>query len=198
MIMNKICGIYKITNKINGMEYCGQSIDCRRRWIEHIKPSKNHTPIDKAINEFGKENFTFSILLECPPDMLDVWERDMINLHDTLYPKGYNYQGGGKLNYTDVCEETRLKRKESLSGEKNPMYGKTPSESTRRRKSELMKGKNTGPRSEECKKKMSENQKGKGTDLKPKYKYLTPSGEIVEGYAHLVSHWHKDWIRIEE
>ena len=70
----KVCGIYKITNKINGMSYIGQSKDCRRRWIEHIKPSKNHTPIDNAINEFGKENFTFYILLECPPDMLDVWE----------------------------------------------------------------------------------------------------------------------------
>ena len=30
-----ITGIYKITNRINGKVYIGQSIDIRRRWRQH-------------------------------------------------------------------------------------------------------------------------------------------------------------------
>lgn len=28
-----ICGIYKITNKINNKVYVGSSVDCQARWI---------------------------------------------------------------------------------------------------------------------------------------------------------------------
>ena len=31
----KICGIYKITNLVNGKVYIGQSIDIKRRWRDH-------------------------------------------------------------------------------------------------------------------------------------------------------------------
>jgi len=30
-----ISGIYKITNKVNGKVYIGQSVDIERRWKEH-------------------------------------------------------------------------------------------------------------------------------------------------------------------
>ena len=32
-----ICGIYKITNQINGKCYIGQSVNIKRRWQEHYK-----------------------------------------------------------------------------------------------------------------------------------------------------------------
>lgn len=219
---NKVCGIYKITNKINGMSYIGQSKNCWDRWMYHKAPSKNNRPIDKAINEFGKDNFNFQILLECPPDMLDVWERDMINLHDTLYPNGYNYQGGGKLTYTDVCEETRRKLSESLMGEKNPMYKKTFTEEHRRKISDANKGKRKPPLSEEHRRKiseslrdrkrppfteetrikMSESHIGRPSSQKniprPKQKWITPDGEVREMNISLVKQWHPDWILIEE
>ena len=115
--MRKICGVYKITNNINRMSYIGQSVDCMERWKSHLKLSANR-PIDNAIKESGFENFSFKVLLECPPDMLDVWERDMINLHNTIYPNGYNYRGGGKNTYDSVCEDT--KRKISESGKNKP------------------------------------------------------------------------------
>lgn len=42
---------------------------------------------------------------------------------------------------------------------------------------------------------MSETRKGKP---QPKYKYLTPSGEIRIMDKANADHWHKDWKKIEE
>lgn len=225
MIMSKICGIYKITNNINGMEYYGQSKDCLNRWSSHKVPSQNEALIDKVIKEFGVENFTFKIEKECLPEELDYYEKDFIKKNNSLWPNGYNRLGGGKGGF-DVCddtkkrfreriytietrqkmsesqkghiclESTRQKMSELRKGEKNPMYKHNYTEETRHKMSESAK--NKPPMSDETKRKISESGKGKHIGPKPKYKYLTPSGEIVEGYAHLVSRDHKDWIKIEE
>ena len=60
-----------------------------------------------------------------------------------------------------VSEETRKKisegNKGKQAGEKNPMYGKHPTDETRRKMHEAQKGK---PKSEETKKKMREAKKG--------------------------------------
>ena len=205
--MSKICGVYKITNNLNGMSYIGQSVDCMQRWYQHKTPCRNVAPIDRDINELGRENFSFQILLKCPPYMLDVWERDMINLHDTLYPNGYNMRGGGKNGF-DCCRE--YKNKMSKSAKNRPPI----SEDTRKKLSDLRKGKKRGSfteehirkmseshkgktYSEEIKKKMSESHKGKNTGPKPKYKWLTPSGEIrIMDKSNAGKH--PDWIIIKE
>ena len=195
---NKVCGIYKITNNLNGMSYVGQSVNCMNRWDYHKSPSSNYTPIDKTINEFGKEHFTFSILLECSPDMLDVWERDMINLHDTIYPNGYNMQGGGRDGF-NICEETRMKISESCKGSKGYWDGKNRPEETIRKISESLKGQTPWNKDkvtpESVRRKISESCKGKPN---PKYKWLTPQGEVREMSANCVSHWHPDWVLIEK
>ena len=38
-----ICGIYKITNKINNKKYIGQSIHVKERIAEHKNQLKNNT-----------------------------------------------------------------------------------------------------------------------------------------------------------
>jgi group I intron endonuclease len=50
---NGVCGIYKI-NFPNGKIYIGQSVDIKRRIMEHNTPSAAKTPCDKAINKYGK------------------------------------------------------------------------------------------------------------------------------------------------
>ena len=40
-------GIYKITNKITGEAYIGQTNDIKRRWSEH--KTKMHTNMTKAL-----------------------------------------------------------------------------------------------------------------------------------------------------
>ena len=204
----KVCGIYSIINKINGMGYYGQSKDCVKRWSRHKNPSSNVALIDEMINEFGVDNFTFKIEKECLPKELDHYEREFIEKNNPLWPNGYNKLTGGRGGF-NICEETRMKMSESNKGENNPFYNHKHTEETRRKMSETKKGKHY---SEATRRKMSESRKGrtltedarrklsetKKDKPQPKYKYLTPSGEIREMSAHMVSHWHKDWIRLTE
>ena len=140
-------GIYKITNKLNGKVYIGQSINIEKRWKQHINdPGYN---IHNAIKKYGKENFSFEVLLECPAEMLNNWERDMIALYDCISPKGYNLTEGGE-GYRR-SEETRLKMSEAKKG-------KHHSEEHKRKISESKKGIH---RSEETRLKMSNSRKGK-------------------------------------
>ena len=61
------CGIYCITNQINGKQYVGQSIHIEQRFNEHCRKC-GELVVDKAIQKYGKSNFNFEILEECPDD----------------------------------------------------------------------------------------------------------------------------------
>lgn len=82
-------GIYRITNKINGKSYIGQSIHIERRWEEHCKPSSSSL-VSKAIHKYGKINFLFEILEECQIEDLDLLEQYWIKKENTISPFGYN------------------------------------------------------------------------------------------------------------
>lgn len=80
-------GIYKITNKLNGKSYIGQSIHCGKRLDEHHKGKQL---IDEVIQIEGIENFNFEILKEVDKKHLSYWEDYYIIKYDTMFPKGYN------------------------------------------------------------------------------------------------------------
>ena len=68
-------GIYKITNKINGKIYRGQSMDIERRFKEHKKLIKEgNKGWYKEAKETGIENFTFEVIQECPVEELNDME----------------------------------------------------------------------------------------------------------------------------
>lgn len=96
-------GIYKIENQINGKIYIGQSIDIEKRWNKHILDSKDwqiteqSAVIHKAINKYGVNNFSFSVLEECNLNELDDKEIYWIEYYDSYY-KGYNCTKGGSRN----------------------------------------------------------------------------------------------------
>lgn len=100
-----MCGIYKITNLINGKIYIGKSIDIQRRFRSHInesldenKPSYHHT-IHRAMRKYGSDNFSFDILEECAEDKLNEREMYWISFFDCCVldgsDKGYNMTRGG-------------------------------------------------------------------------------------------------------
>lgn len=82
-------GIYKIENLINGKIYIGQSIHIEKRWLEHCR-ANSQSLIAKAIQKYGKENFSFQIIEECERDLLNAKESEYISFYNSLVPNGYN------------------------------------------------------------------------------------------------------------
>ena len=77
-------GIYKITNKLNGKSYIGQSTDIERRWREHhYRYWNNDNVIYMAFRKYGIENFDFSIIEECSTQELNLREEYWINYYDS-------------------------------------------------------------------------------------------------------------------
>lgn len=88
-------GIYKITNNINGKIYIGQSNNIQRRFSEHqTKGSISRIPVDIAIQKYGKENFSFEVLEECPVEELNTKETEWITYFNSI-ENGYNCSLGG-------------------------------------------------------------------------------------------------------
>lgn len=87
--------IYKITNRINGKIYIGQSKNPKERFQSHCSPSSNKSPVDCAINKYGRENFDFEIIEK---DIIDYNEKEKywIAAYNSLVPNGYNISEGGK------------------------------------------------------------------------------------------------------
>ena len=116
--MKKICGIYKITNIVNGHMYIGLSRNCYKRWSDHKTKAIHSSRADDvrkvlyvAMRKYGIENFTFEILEECSIEQLDEREKYWIAYYNTfLDRKHYNRDPGG-----NQTSEHKIMR-----GEKSP------------------------------------------------------------------------------
>lgn len=87
--------IYKITNKVNGKIYIGQSNNPQRRWEQHCYRNEKYVSlINKAINKWGKEKFSFEILGWF--DDYNEKEKYYIQYYRSLTPGGYNIAIGGE------------------------------------------------------------------------------------------------------
>lgn len=111
--MNKICGIYKITNIINNHCYIGQSRDIKTRWKNHkivAYDSNNNQyeyPLYRAFRKYGIESFQFEILEECNIDELNTQEQFWIQYYKPEYNQtiGENFNiVPQKLTYEEVQE----------------------------------------------------------------------------------------------
>lgn len=92
---NKISGIYIITCMINNKYYIGKANNCLHRLNQHqvaLRNNRHHSfHLQRAYNKYGKENFTFEILEECPTEHLFSMEHYWINMLYTYNRKyGYN------------------------------------------------------------------------------------------------------------
>lgn len=105
-----ITSVYKITNKINQKIYIGISKNPQARWKQECSEGNaKFQLISKAIQKYGKENFSFEIL-ETYENEKEALQREyeLVNEYRSIFPYGYNMvPGGGKPPL--------------LKGEKNPM-----------------------------------------------------------------------------
>ena len=124
--------IYKITNKINGRMYIGQTINSlEERWRRHCNDALNNvldTHFARAIRKYGPDNFIAEII-DIVEDEEDLTPREQywIRYYDALH-NGYNetdatYKSGGNTYQNKTTEEMEVikqKIRESKLGGKNP------------------------------------------------------------------------------
>lgn len=109
------CGIYKITNTINGKCYIGQSINIERRIKEHLRDfTKFDYAIYVAMRKYGVDNFTFDTIHECKREELDELEIEYIDKLRSYIrfenSNGYNETLGGKGLVGYYLTEANLER----------------------------------------------------------------------------------------
>lgn len=121
--------IYKITNKINGKIYIGQtSKTIQERFESHLRKAKQHTNryLYDAMNRYGYENFIISQIEECDNSKLDEREIYWIAYYKSNNKKyGYNMTagGGGGDTWTNNPHKAELSKKLSQiqKGKKHKM-----------------------------------------------------------------------------
>ena len=139
----KYCGIYRITNCINGKVYIGQTLeDFYHRYTKHKYESTKRPKRNKlhhSIVKYGIGNFSFDILhFTNNENEIDDLERYYINKFDAIN-NGLNLDSGGNLN-KHHCEET--KRKIGLANIGNTSFkGKKHTEETKKLMSRIKTGK---------------------------------------------------------
>lgn len=179
------------------MQYVGQTKDfkTRERQWKCLKLRYANQLLTDDRERYGLDSFETKILIECPDEELDYYEKKIIKELNTIYPSGYNANEGGTISFK--CSDiTKEKISKANKGENNGMFGKTPwnkglewSDDIREKISKSLVGVKAGEKhpmfgkhhSEEAKRKMSEKNKGKPNVKlsKPVYQY-TLDGEFVK------------------
>jgi len=133
------CGIYKITNTVDGKFYIGSSTNIFRRWREHksrLRMGKHHSRyLQNAWNKYGEELFSFEVALLCEVDDLCRYEQAYI---DALKPE-YNIAVCAEASGRFMSDETKRKIGDSIRKCGNHRAGVKLSEETKRKMSEAHK-----------------------------------------------------------
>lgn len=96
--------IYKITNKVNGKSYIGQTrYTIEFRWRQHLH-KKDNTYFHNAIRKYGADNFIIEKLEECNIEDLNEKEIYYIAKYNT-FKDGYNLTIGGDGNRTLLLDD---------------------------------------------------------------------------------------------
>lgn len=95
--------IYLITNQVNNKKYVGKTtkLNPYDRWREHKNTANLNNkqaksmPVLRAIRKYGVDNFTFTLIEECPDETVNDRERYYIQEYNTTN-YGYNITLGGE------------------------------------------------------------------------------------------------------
>lgn len=125
------CGIYKITNKVNGKVYVGKTTNFRKRRNCYVSDF-NKQKIDKinqrflnSMNKYGIENFNFEIIEECEKEETAERELFWIEKLETTNPEiGYNLRidsSTGMITHQSTRDKiSRRVKKEFEQGIRSP------------------------------------------------------------------------------
>jgi group I intron endonuclease len=116
----RIAGIYKLTCKVNGKVYIGQSVDILNRWRCHKNDSirdKNDALIAKAICKYGWSNFNKEAIITFFDE-----DKENLNHYEAFYIKkfhsfvgdahcnGYNMTTGGESCHLSQYAKNKISK----------------------------------------------------------------------------------------
>lgn len=129
--------IYKLSSP-NGKVYIGRTKNFDGRMSEHkhiALKNKSNYALYKAIRKYGWDNFTKEIICEVDSKTAQKVEEEFILAYNSV-KKGYNntYAGGGGNVFTnnpELLNKLKNTLSKKYSGNKNPMFGKNHSNSSK-------------------------------------------------------------------
>lgn len=121
--------IYKVTNKIDGKVYIGQTRrSLNQRMSEHLSSGRT-SYFDRALNKYGLQSFIVEIIDKAETkEELNEKEQYYIRFFNCKVPNGYNLTDGGE-------GQVGVRR----FGSDNPHWNKKHSEETKKKLSKIRK-----------------------------------------------------------
>ena len=148
-------GIYQYTDlKTGEVVYVGKDshIDKNTRHLQHSAPSKYDEQPFNRILQNNPDRYEYGVIW-ATEDCTDLKLNKMEILFGKIYNPKFNFDEFGKGGCKGHTEETKKKLSELFKGKNNPNYGKTMPEEQKKKISEAKKGRK---RSGEDKMKISE------------------------------------------
>jgi len=117
--------IYKLTSP-SGKSYIGQTKrPIEKRMKEHFKCPGYCIALENAIKKYS-DKMEYEVLLEVNDEQLNFYEIRMIQMYDTIEPKGYNIRTGGSVSQHSELSCERMRQ--AKLGDKNHNFGKPRSD----------------------------------------------------------------------
>lgn len=162
--------IYKITNKINGKCYIGQTVqDFHKRISQHKSDSlvdSTGMPIHRAIKKYGWDNFVCEIICECSDiDDLNDKEIQCITECGSMVPSGYNICEGGKSGGKRIFTDEHIENLKAAQQKRSKDTWGPLSEGTKQKMSDAKKGAKREQFSDEWLENMSIAQRGENNPM---------------------------------
>lgn len=91
--MDSSCGVYLITNRVDGKSYVGASVNIQTRWRVHLCELRAGThcnqKLQRAWNKHGEASFEFTVVEACPRSQIVAFEQKWIDQLNAV-ESGYN------------------------------------------------------------------------------------------------------------